>query len=296
MARKPVPATVSLWVRLERKVKYFRMWKRFHIRKMIPPSPAPPLLREDSQAPATERTLAILELLGRHRLGLTLSEIARQLELPVNTVSRIATTLQQRGYLQRREDDKRFVLTHKLFDLARPHVREKSLVLCALDALKWLRDTTGETTQLLTAVNHKVTILEQCISTQPIKVSGTVGLQAPMYSCAPGKAILAALPERDLDAFFTAVTLKSFTANTLATREALTADLQKSRRRGYATDFAEGLEGIHCAAAVILDDYAYPVAAVTVMAPAFRLKPERFAELGRACIQAAETIHQRLLA
>ena len=254
------------------------------------------LPRDDAQAPATERTLAILELLGQHRLGLTLSEIARPLDLPVNTVSRIASTLQKRGYLQRREDDKRFVLTHKLFDLARPQVREKSLVLCALESLKWLRDTTGETTQLLAPVNHKITILEQCVSTQPIKVSSTIGLQVPLYSCAPGKAVLAALPTAELDDFFAQVTLKQFTATTLATRSALTADLAKIRRRGYATDHAEGLEGIHCAAAVILDDYAYPVAAITVMAPAFRLKTDRFPELGRACLEAAATIRRRLLA
>ncbi len=256
----------------------------------------PITLSDDSQAPGTERTLAILELLGQHRLGLNLSEIARELDFPINTVSRIATTLQQRGYLQRREDDKRFVLTHKLFDLARPHVREKSLVLCALDSLKRLRDTTGETTQLLAPVNHKVTILEQCVSTQPIKVSSTIGLQVPMYSCAPGKAILAALPARELDAFFAAVTLKQFTATTLATRSALTADLAKTRQRGYATDLAEGLEGIHCAAAVILDDYAFPVAAITVMAPAFRLKRDRFPELGQACAEAARAITRKLLA
>lgn len=261
---------------------------------MSNPAIIPP--RDDTQAPATERTLAILELLGQHRLGLTLSEIARPLDLPINTVSRIATTLQKRGYLQRREDDKRFVLTHKLFDLARPQVRDKSLVLCALEALKWLRDTTGETTQLLAPVNHKVTILEQCVSIQPIKVSSTIGLQVPMYSCAPGKAVLAALPDPELDHFFASVTLKPFTTSTLATRGALNADLIKTRRRGYATDHAEGLEGIHCAAAAVLDEYAYPVAAITVMAPAFRLKNDRFVELGRACIEAAETIRRRLLA
>jgi transcriptional regulator with XRE-family HTH domain len=38
-------------------------------------------LRESSQSPGTERTLAILELLGQHRLGLNLSEIARDLDL-----------------------------------------------------------------------------------------------------------------------------------------------------------------------------------------------------------------------
>ena len=251
---------------------------------------------EDTLAPGTERTLAILELLGRHRAGLSLTEIARELDLPVNSVFRITGTLHSRGYLQRREDDKRFVLTNKLFDLSRPQVREKSLVVCALESLKWLRDASGETTQLLTSVNHKMTVLEQCISSQPIKVSSTVGLQVPMYSCAPGKAVLAYLPDAELDSFFANVKLKQYTTTTLTTRSALEADLTKIRKRGYATDLAEGLEGIHCAATTVLDEYRYPVAAVTVMSPSFRLKRDQFEKLGHLCIQAAETITRRLLA
>jgi len=254
------------------------------------------LLDDNSSAPGTERTLAILELLGRHRMGLSLTEIARDLDLPVNSVFRIAGTLHARGYLQRREDDKRFVLTNKLFDLSRPQVRDKSLVVCAMESLKWLRDETGETVQLLAGVNHKMTLLEQCISTQAIKVSGTVGLQVPMYSCAPGKAVLAHLPPQELEGFFAKVTLKQFTSTTLATREALEADLVRIRKRGYSLDQSEGLEGIQCVGAAIMDEYHYPVAAVTVMAPAFRLKRDRFEKVGRICIEAAENITRRLLA
>jgi DNA-binding IclR family transcriptional regulator len=253
-------------------------------------------LTDDTLAPGTERTLAILELLGRHRAGLSLTEIARELDLPVNSVFRITGTLHSRGYLQRREDDKRFVLTNKLFDLSRPQVREKSLVVCALESLKWLRDETGETTQLLACANHKMTVLEQCISSQPIKVSSTVGLQVPMYSCAPGKAVLAHLPPAELDKFFAAVTLKQFTPTTLATRSLLETDLSKTRKRGFSTDIAEGLEGIHCVAAAILDEYRYPVAAITVMSPSFRLKRDQFEKAGKLCIEAAETITRRLLA
>ena len=253
-------------------------------------------LDEESLAPGTERTLAILELLGRHRAGLSLTEIARELDLPVNSVFRITATLHNRGYLQRREDDKRFVLTNKLFDLSRPQVREKSLVVCALEALKWLRDKSGETAQLLTAVKHKMTVLEQCISSQPIKVSSTVGLQVPMYSCAPGKAVLAHVPVAELEDFFSSVQLKQYTPATLATRSSLEADLAKARKRGFATDLAEGLEGIHCVAAAVLDDYRYPVAAITVMAPSFRLHREQFAAMGALCQEAAATITRRLLA
>lgn len=257
---------------------------------------APIFPNDDTLAPGTERTLAILELLGKHRFGLSLTEIARELDLPVNSVFRITGTLHNRGYLQRREDDKRFVLTNKLFDLSRPQFREKSLVVCALESLKWLRDESGETTQLLTSVNQKMTVLEQCISSQPIKVSSTVGLQVPMYSCAPGKAVLAHLPPQELDAFFAKVQLKQYTPTTLATRISLETDLAKTRKRGFSTDIAEGLEGIHCVAAAILDEYRYPVAAITVMSPSFRLKRDQFEKLGQLCIHAAENITQRLLA
>jgi DNA-binding IclR family transcriptional regulator len=46
----------------------------------------------------------------------------------------------------------------------------------------------------------------------------------------------------------------------------------------------------------VLDEYHYPVAAVTVMSPSFRLKRDQFEKLGHLCIQAAETITRRLLA
>ena len=72
-------------------------------------------------------------------------------------------------------------------------------------------------------------------------------------------------------------------------------DLEKIQACGYGVDEAEGLEGIHCVSAVILDDYHYPIAAVTTIAPAFRLPPDRFEDIGQACIETAEVIRKKLL-
>jgi IclR family acetate operon transcriptional repressor len=253
------------------------------------------LANEETRSPGTERTLAILELLGQHRDGLSLSEIARDLELPVNSVFRITGVLHEHGYVHR-DEEKRFALSNKLFELARPQVREKSLVESSLESLRWLRDASAETTQLLNCVNFKMTVLEQCISTQPIKVSGSVGLQVPMYSCAPGKAILAYLPECERNEFFSTIKRKQFTPNTITQRKALENELAETHRRGFAIDVAEGLEGIHCVATAILDEHKYPVAAITVMAPSFRLKRSHFAGVGNLCVQASEAISRRLLA
>jgi IclR family acetate operon transcriptional repressor len=75
----------------------------------------------------------------------------------------------------------------------------------------------------------------------------------------------------------------------------LVQDLEKIRICGYALDLAEGLEGIHCVSAVILDDYQYPVGAITVIAPSSRLESARFEEIGKSCIQSAESIRTKLL-
>ena len=58
-----------------------------------------------AQSPGTDRTLAILELLSEHSLGLSVAEIVRELGISQNSVFRITNTLQERGYLQRREAD-----------------------------------------------------------------------------------------------------------------------------------------------------------------------------------------------
>lgn len=253
-------------------------------------------LNDQALSPSTDRTLAILELLSDHPGGLSVADLSRRLGISQNSAFRITHTLHERGYLHRRESDKRFTLSNRLFDLSRPKIHDKSLVLCAHEALHELRDATGETVQLMVRSGTKGVVLEQVSGRHAVKVMGEIGLRVPLYSCAPGKALLAALPEPELEDWLAGVTLKRFTETTRADRAALLTDLADTRARGYATDLAEGLAGIHCVAAAVFNAYAYPVAAVTVMAPIFRLPPEQFEPLGHQCREAADRIRERLLA
>ena len=91
------------------------------------------------------------------------------------------------------------------------------------------------------------------------------------------------------------VNLKSFAENTKAIRAALLDDLQRIRQRGYAEDWGEGIEGIRCVAAPILDAWQRPVGALTVMSPSKRMPHKRFPEVGHCCIHAAERVQKELL-
>jgi DNA-binding IclR family transcriptional regulator len=250
---------------------------------------------ERSSAPGTERTLAILELLSRSGdAGMTISEIARALELPNNSTSRVVETIQEFGYIERLSEGRRYVLTRKLLDIARPIVRDRSLAATAFELLCNLRDQTGETAQLIVRSQNRSVVIEQVASRQPVKVLGEIGFRVPMFSCAPGKAILAALPLAELEEYLSAVRLKQYTPTTHGTRESLLRELQRIRHCGYGVDLAEGVAGIHCVGAAILDTNGYPIAGLTVIGPSFRLREEHFEAVGAQCRACAAAIGRRL--
>ncbi len=246
-------------------------------------------------APTVAKTMAIIETVGKYPEGLTQSEVVQLTGCSANLVYRALSTLVTLGYITRQDDDRRYLLTGRLLESSQPRPNDKSLVICAHSAMLWLREQTRETVQLMIAVNQKGIVIEQLSGLEALQVMGRVGMQVPLYSCAPGKAILAHWSEESLDQWFTKVPLKSFTPNTKTTRSALLDDLEQVRRRGYSEDREEGIEGIRCVAAPILDAHRRPVGAITVMSPAKRLPQRRFTEIGNWCMQAAARIRGELL-
>ena len=106
-----------------------------------------------------------------------------------------------------------------------------------------------------------------------------LGARAPVHASGVGKAMLAALPERDLDAALPA-DLPRYTEHTLTTREALVAEIVASRRRGYAVDDEEHAVGLRCVAGAIHDEQGRPWAALSLAGPTSRFTRERIDALG----------------
>lgn len=115
--------------------------------------------------------------------------------------------------------------------MAGPQSGDTSLVLASHDALRELRDATGETVQLLIESGGKALVLEQLRGTPPLQVCGQVELRTPLFSSAFGKAILAWWSDKLRSEWFRGRTLKQFTATTLADRERLVDELVASRLR-----------------------------------------------------------------
>ncbi|MFN9602559.1 MAG: IclR family transcriptional regulator [Planctomycetota bacterium] len=247
-------------------------------------------------APTVAKTMAVIEAVSRSGTGLTQAEVVQQTGCSANLVFRVLSTLVTLGYMTRQDEDRRYLLTSRLIETCQPRTMDRSLVLSSHAAMQWLRDQTRETVQLMIRAGNKGLVLEQLSGLEAVQVMGRVGMQIPLYSCAPGKAILASLSQAEFEEWLHATKLKRFTDNTKATREALVDDLERTRLRGYAEDWEEGIEGIRCVAAPILDAYERPLGAITVMSPSKRLPQKRFTEIGAWCMEATERARRELLA
>ena len=237
--------------------------------------------------PNLQRGMAILEYLAHTQRSATIAELAERLGYPSASVFRITQELAELGYLSREAATKRFSLTNKFLLLGQPQGRHQGLVEASLPALRGLRRATGETTQLCCLVETKIVILEQLVSIHPFKYSAELGARCPAYSCAPGKAMVASLPEEDREELIGRLRFKRFTSTTITDRRAFRDELKNIAALGYALDRAEGMEGIHCVAAALHDHNGFPVGSITIAAPASRLPETEFTKVGKVVAEAA---------
>lgn len=241
----------------------------------------------DSQAPALQRGLLILEFLATREEGATLSELSVALGLSPASIFRLTGVLEEAGYVRREEPSRRFSLTRKLLLLAQPKHEGRALVECCIGPMREVLRETGETVQLCCLAGQECVIIEQLASTHPFKYIVDLGSRPPLYCCAPGKALLAWLSGPEQEAILAGLELKAHTTRSIVTLDALVGECARIRSCGYAVDEGEHFEGIHCVAAPILDRQGLPVAAITIAGPSSRIPAGQFAHFGEIMKKAA---------
>ena len=80
----------------------------------------------------------------------------------------------------------------------------------------------------------------------------------------------------------------------IGTSEALLADLAQVRKRGWAVDDEERIEGLRCVGAAIYNEHGEVVGAISLSGPTVRMTEERLGELGPMVKRAAAAITDRI--
>jgi IclR family acetate operon transcriptional repressor len=253
-------------------------------RRLPKPNLRPPDDDEGAKGGAVQsvdRAMALLEALGEDEEGYRLTDLAIRTGLSLSTAHRLLTTLEKRRFVEFDQSDNMWHVGRQSFAIGSAFVRRRNFVAPALPYLRRLRDLTHETANLGVADDGEVIVLTQVESREIMRAITRVGGRAPMVTSGIGKAILATYADEDVVAIIRRHGMKRLTPKSVVRAGELRDALETVRRDGYSVDDEEFLVGMRCVAAVVYNDQAEALAAISVSGLASRVPQSRIAELGR---------------
>ena len=245
-------------------------------------------------APMVERTFRLLDLLSVTEEGLTLSDLARALNMSKGSLHGLLKTLESNSVIEQAEE-RRFVLGPRIYELAQTYIQRAGLRHFALPAMRRLATSTGETVCLGKVEQRGVRIIE-CIVDEGEKaalhISVTRGLRVPLLAAATGPIVLANWSAAQRETFLHASPLPRFTEHSLTDPQEFLARVEEAARMGISFDHEEYLVGVNAVAAPIYGTGGTLAALLWVVGFASRFRDEALECAARKLrSEAAEVSH-----
>jgi IclR family acetate operon transcriptional repressor len=259
--------------------------------KVVPLNRRPP----QSSSQPIDRILDVLEVFLRDRGEPMVADIADATGLSRRSVQRIVAALEQRGYLDRDHDSRQYRIGVRLFELGARFHNQLDLRRAALPELTSLVEQTQQAAFLCIRDGDDALCLDRVGTRHRVRLFTLhVGERQPLHCGAAPRALLAGLTDAELLAYAKRTALPGFTGHTIATPEALLADANATRRRGYVVSDQDVTVGIAAVGAPVRDHSGQVVAAISVSGLAASYTPERVDELAEAVRSAARVLSARL--
>ncbi|MFH1330746.1 MAG: IclR family transcriptional regulator [Actinomycetota bacterium] len=236
------------------------------------------------------RGLAVLEVLAEvDERGLGPSAIAEAVGLDKATVARLVHTLVATGYVARDPVARRYRLTAKILRVAHGVSARLDLLSLVRPHLRRLRDELNETVHLGVMEDLRVVYLDKLESANSIQLVSAVGQTMPLHSTSLGKAMLAAMPDVELEETLARMDFAPRTDRTIRDVAEFRQEIRRTRQRGYATDDRENEPLGACVAAAIVGADGRLVGAISVAGPHFRIR-DHFEAFGQGAQATAAAI------
>lgn len=234
---------------------------------------------------ALQRGLSLLQLFSNSPQGLTAKRVAERSRLPVSTVHRFLTNLENAGFLNCGTDGV-YHLGIACFAIGQAALGQLDIRRVSFPYLQELNRQTRETIHLTVRHGLSAVYVEKLDSMEQLRIHSRIGAAVPLYCTAVGKVILAYMPAEERTSLLSQVLFKRLTPNTVGNLQELDAQLNRIRKQGFACDLEEHELHIRCIAAPIWDHSGSVHAALSVTAPTVRMNMTRLRQIA-PLIQAA---------
>ena len=217
------------------------------------------------------RAFAIIEEVARHREGISLADLGRQVGLHNSTTFHLARTMVSLGYLRQEKDSKRYRVGRPLFALAAGALDEIEMVNLATPLLEELSRDTGESGHFAIRMGDAVVVIARTSGPGAFQLTDRVGVVRPAHCTAVGKIFLASLRPDQLKRFIERVELKPSTEKSITSVPALTREIAEIKRTGIAFDDGEFNPEVRCIAVPVMNFTGQVIGALGISGPIWRL-------------------------
>jgi IclR family KDG regulon transcriptional repressor len=240
-----------------------------------------------------DRALDIVELLSKEQHGLSLTDIARRLDLHKSTVYRLLQSLKDRGYIEKTAEGN-YRLGMEWIELSSIHLNNLELKTEAQPLLRELAGLVNNTVFLAMHQDDEVIYIDKMETHNSLRKYSIIGTRAPLYCTALGKAMLTGRSATEIRQTFKHRKLKGYTPKTFTDVDRLVAEIDKTRARGWSIDDEEYEKGLRCIGAPIRDYRSQVIGAVSTSGSIAMIPRQKVKEIAGHVKKMALEISQRM--
>jgi DNA-binding IclR family transcriptional regulator len=243
---------------------------------------------------SVDKAILVLNCFSPENEILGVGEISRITGYTKSTVSRLLSTLESHGCVERIGGPGRYRLGYRLYLWGLISSGHNNLATIAKPVMEQLRDKCGEEVALYIVEGEKRVCVERVASVHEIAKVAPVGTYYPLHAGASGRVLLAYLPDEKRKKFFHGKRLDRLTPLTITDRKALEKDLESIRKKGYAISRGEREPDAFSVTAPVWDASSRAVASLSISGPNFRLTDQKLEKYIIWVLAASEEISRKL--
>ncbi|MCM3388250.1 IclR family transcriptional regulator [Ureibacillus chungkukjangi] len=240
-----------------------------------------------------QKTVLILRAFTREEPKLTLTDLNKMTGIGISSLQRFVATLVHEGFLIKDERTKQYQLGLSLFYLGKLVEQESTILAVAEPILKALSEKIGESVSMSIFDGDQRRCILNYESVHSLTARNQVGDTSPLYAGASAKALLAYLPQSEIEDYLDRVKRVPITKSTVVDREKLLAELEHIRLQGYVTTKSERIIGA-CSISTPIISLGRPIASIAIIIPDVRFKDEQTEMYAEYILEAKREIERQL--
>lgn len=215
--------------------------------------------------------------------GPSVTELAEHTGLAKSTVHKHLKTLQLANYVTKAGGT--YQLGARFLDLG-GYVREDRYGVGRIkQQIKDLAEETGQVAHFAVHEHGRAIVLYRESGRQGVPTRSRIGKRMYLHQTAYGKAILAHLPEEEIEEVVTDIGLPTATEHTITDRSGLLEELETVRQRGYAVNDEESTTGLRAVGAPVRATDGTVFGACSIAGPEMRIDDDTIDPLIRTTKQ-----------